>query len=60
MMTNEEITADINSYEKMKSFKYIGSLLRNQNSIYEKIKCILKARNSCYYSVCLLDFSRGV
>ena len=31
--------------------KYLGSLLRNQNSIQEEIKCILKAGNSCYYSV---------
>ena len=40
-----------NSYEKVKTFKYLGSLLKNQNSIQEEIKCILKAGNSCYYSV---------
>ena len=39
------------SYEKVKTFKYLGSLLTNQNSIIEEIKCRLKARNSCYYTV---------
>ena len=39
-----------NSYEKVKTFKYLGSLLTNQNSIPEEIKCRLKAGNSCYYS----------
>ena len=35
----------------MKTFKYLGSLLTNQSSIQEEIKCRLKAGNSCYYSV---------
>jgi hypothetical protein len=55
-----------NSYEKLKTFKYLGSLLTNQNSIHEEIKCGLKAGNSYYYVIhviiqskhsCLLDFS---
>ena len=29
----------------------ISSLLKNQNSIQEEMKCRLKAGNSCYYSV---------
>ena len=40
-----------NSYEKLKTFKYLGSLVTNKNSIQEEIKCKLKAGNSCYYSV---------
>ena len=46
----------LDSYETLKTFKY--SLLTNQNSIQEEIKCRLKAGNSCYYSVQtrLLDF----
>ena len=36
---------------KIKTFKYLGSLLTNQNSLQEEIKCRLKAGNSCYYSV---------
>ena len=34
------------------------SLLTNQNSIQEEIKCRLKAGNSCYYSVQTLLSSR--
>ena len=33
-----------NSYEKVKTIKYLGSLITNQNSIQDKIKCTLKAR----------------
>ena len=47
-----------NSYEKVKTFNYLGSLLTNQNYIQEEIKCRLKARNSCYYSVQTLLSSR--
>ena len=48
----------IEFYEKVKTFKYLGSLLTNQNSIQEEIKCRLKAGNSCYYSVQTLLSSR--
>ena len=47
-----------NSYEKVETFKYLGSLLTYQNSIQEEIKCRLKAGNSCYYSVQTLLSSR--
>ena len=40
------------------TFKYVGYLLTNQNSIQEEIKCRLKALNSCYYSVQTLLSSR--
>ena len=43
MILNEHIRIGSNSYEKGKSFKYLGSLVTNQNR--------LKAGNSCYYSV---------
>ena len=39
-------------------FKYLGSLLTNQNSIQEEIKYRIKAGNSCYYSVQTLLSSR--
>jgi hypothetical protein len=35
----------------MKSFKYLGSLERIQNSIQVEIKFRLKAGNSCHYPV---------
>ena len=41
MIANEHINIGSNSYEKVKTFKYLGSLLTNQNSIQEEIKCRL-------------------
>ena len=49
MITNAHIKIGSNSYEKVKTFKYLGSLLTNENYIKEEIKCRLKAGNSCYY-----------
>ena len=42
MMAYEHITVGCNSYEKVKTFKYLGSLVTNQNYIQEEIKCRLK------------------
>ena len=47
LIPNEHIKIGSNSYEKVKTFKYLGSLLTNKNSIQEEIKCRLKAGNSC-------------
>ena len=60
MMVNEDITEGSNSYEKLKTLKYVGSLLTNQNYIQEETKCrpIIKEGNSCYYSVQTLLSSR--
>ena len=55
---NAHIKIGNNSYNKLKTFKYLGSLSTNQNSIQEEIKCILKTGNSCYYSVQTLLSSR--
>ena len=57
-MATEQVRIGSNSYEKVKTFKWLGSLLTNQNSIQEEIKCRLKAGNSCYYSVQILLSSR--
>ena len=48
----------INTLDKVKTFKFLGSLLTNQNSIQEEIKCKLKAGDPCYYSVQTLLSSR--
>ena len=58
MIANEHIRIGSNSYEKVKTFKYLGSLVTNRNSIQDEIKCRLKAGNSCYYSVQTLFSSR--
>ena len=45
MIANAHIKIGSNSYEIVKTFKYLGSLLTNQNSIQEEIKCRLQAVN---------------
>ena len=60
MMANEHITLSISTYENVKTFKYLGSLLTNPNSIQEEIKCRLKAGNPCNYSVKTLKSSRVI
>ena len=58
ILGHEHIRIGSNSYKKVKSFKYLGSLVTNQNSIQGEIICRLKAGNSCYYSVQTLLPSR--
>jgi hypothetical protein len=58
MIANEHIKIGSNSYEKVKTFKYLGSLLANQNTIQEEIKSGLKAGNSYYYPIKTLLSSR--
>ena len=49
MIPNEHIKVGNNSYEREKTFKYLGFILKSQNYIQEEIKSRLKAVNSCYY-----------
>jgi len=42
---------DNSPIERVEEFKYLGTTLTNQNSCQEEIKCRLKLRNACYYSV---------
>ena len=44
MLANEHITIRSNSYENVKTFKYLGSLLANQNSIHKKHNVDLKQK----------------
>ena len=41
MMANEYITGGSNLYKKVKTSKYLGVLLTNQDCIQEEIKCRL-------------------
>ena len=43
MIANAHIKIGSNFYEEVKILKFLGSLLTNQNSIQEGIKCRLKA-----------------
>ena len=50
-LTNSMTYIGSNSYEKLKTFKYLDSLLTNQNSIRQEINFTgrSKAGNSYYY-----------
>jgi len=45
------IKNDDSFFERMEEFKYLGTTLKNQNSIQEEIKSRLKSGNACYHSV---------
>ena len=49
-MANEHTMVGNSSYEKVKTFKYFVSLLKNQNCVHMEIKCRPKAVNNFYYS----------
>ena len=55
---NRNIRRDNKSTEMMEQFKYLGTNLKDQNSIQEEIKNSLKSVNACCHSVQnLLSFS---
>jgi len=46
------------SIERVEEFKYLGTMITDQNSIQEEIKSRLKLGNACYHSVQNLLSSR--
>ena len=48
---NGNIKKGNKSFETVEQFKYFGTTLTNQNSIYEETKSRLKSGNACYHSV---------
>ena len=52
------VKIDNSSIERVEEFKYLGTILTDQNSIQEVINSRLKLGNACYYSVQNLLSSR--
>jgi hypothetical protein len=52
------VNIDYSSIEKVEEFKYLGTMLTDQNSIQEEIKSRLKLGNACYHLVQNLLSSR--
>ena len=51
-LIEEEVTimkTDSSSLEMVEEFKYLGTLLKNQNFIQEEIKCRLKSGNASFH-----------
>ena len=58
MIANVHIKIGSNSYEKVKTFKYLGSLLTNQNSIYDNCELtLLFSPNTFDFSISLNEFN---
>ena len=58
LMANERIRITSSLCEKVKTFKYLGSLLINKNYIHKEIKCRLQEGNIYCYSIQTLLSSR--
>jgi len=52
------VKIDNSSIDRVEEFKYLGTMLTDQNSIQEEIKSRLKLGNTCYHSVQNLLSSR--
>ena len=48
---NYSFRTDNSTFERVEEFKYLGTTLRNQNSVPEEIKSRLRSGNACYHLV---------
>jgi hypothetical protein len=47
----QRVKIDNSSIERVEEFKYLGTMLTDQNSVQEEIKSRLKLGNACFHSV---------
>jgi len=45
------ISIDNSSFERVEEFKYLGTIVTNQNSLQEEIKSRMNSENAYYHSV---------
>ena len=55
---NQSVRINNSTFERVEEFKYLGTILKHQNSIPEEIKRRLRSGNACYHSVQNLLSSR--
>ena len=55
---NHIVRIDNSTFDMVDEFKYLGTMLTNQNSIQEEVKCRLRSGSACYLSVQSLLSSR--
>ena len=48
---SHNIKTDNSSFERVEQLKYLGTALKDQNSISEEIKSRLKSGKACYHKV---------
>jgi len=48
---SHSLKTDNRSIERVEEFKYLGTTLKDQNSIQEEVESRLKLGNACYHSV---------
>ena len=60
MIANTHIKIGSNSYEKVKTFKYLGSLMKSQTSIQEEIKCRQSRKFMLFFSPNTLVFKTSL
>ena len=53
------VRIDNSTFERVEVFKYLGTTLKNKNSIADEIKSSLRSGNACYHSVQNLLRSRS-